>query len=113
MRIYTPEEAEYALTTGHIDGTWDGPLISKESEPLLKAIVEKDVRVVGSTGMMCDAAQSEELLRRQATLIGAEGVSPALASAVEEETAALMGCSQLLQSAYAKLLARLGETPPQ
>lgn len=110
LRLYTPEEAQWSLDSGHIDGTWDGPVIS-DGQRLLKGCVEKDVRVVGSTGMMCSNTQSEELLRRQASLLSS--ASPELSSAVEEETRALMGCAQLLQTAYAKLLARLGETPPQ
>ena len=110
LKLYTPEEAQWSIDSGHIDGTWDGPAI-RDEQPLLKGCVLKDARVVGSTGMMCSNAQSEEMLRRQASLLSA--ASPELSSAVEEETRALMGCSQLLQTAYAKLLARLGEELPQ
>ena len=69
LALYTPEEASWALKSGHLDGPWGGvvtahnraiALGSKAEEDILASVLEKDHRVAVNTGRMCEAAHTEE-----------------------------------------------------
>ena len=44
LRYYSPEEAEWALTVGHLDASWEGPAVTA-ADGVLHAVMEKDISV--------------------------------------------------------------------
>ena len=91
-RLYSAEEAAWALRSGHLDApTWAGA----PNAPL--SVLEKDRRVAADTAMGCAEAQGEEEQRAaQRVLLGA--ASPDLAAAVAAEAEAFAQCVAGLRS---------------
>lgn len=113
LALYTPEEASWALKSGHLDGPWGGvvtahnraiALGSKAEEDILASVLEKDHRVAVNTGRMCEAAHTEEQHEAQARLLPA--ASPDLQAAISEEASALQSCAAGFRVAQSVIHAR-------
>jgi hypothetical protein len=124
LRLYTPVEARWALSNGHLDAPWGGwPHLPRsrtgasggdggdggdsssnqeeqeqEEEDLFASILGKDLRIVQNTATMCAQAQTEEQVEMQTELM--RFASEDLRSAVREETLALAACAHGFSRAH-------------
>ena len=100
LRLYSREEAAWALQSGHFDApTWLG---APDAPP---SVLEKDSRVAANTAMGCAQAQSDEQRAGQRALLGA--ASADLAAAVAAEGDALAQCAAGLREAHFEIEAHL------
>lgn len=104
LKVYSPAEATAALSTDHLTKSWEGPSADHQSGPILS----KDAMIVRNTFTMCAKAQSEDMMEKQALLLDTGAASEDLRAAVQDETAALVGCAHLLNKAAGVLHKRLG-----
>ena len=97
LRLYSSEEAAWALQSGHLDAPWGGwrETVEGGSEvelSLLSSVLQKDHTIAANTAQMCSAAQSAEQLALQDQRAAA--ASADLREAIAEETAALAACAE-------------------
>ena len=116
LRLYTREEAEWALNKGHLDAPWGGPLDALDVAALrnsadgwrvgnlLSSILQKDHRVTSNTAALCRAAASDEQRAGQKRHLAA--ATPALRDAIAEESAALAACAEEFGRASEQVMRR-------
>ena len=100
LRLYSGEEARFAIASGHLE-TWAGPPANAQTGPLLA----KDAMVVRNNRIMCANALTTEQIEAQKPLM--DRASRDLSAAVRAETNALVGCASLLEAAFEQLRQRL------
>ena len=106
LRLYSADEAEWALQADYLDAPWGGPpgLEALRHSPdgarvgqLLSSILQKDLRIVSNTASMCRRALSDEQRREQRARL--PDASEALREAIADESAALDACAEMLDAA--------------
>jgi len=113
LRLYTVKEAEWAESTGHLDAPWEGSAVTA-ADGMLFSVLTKDNRIVKNTGVMCQDSLPQTELAMNKFRQKLEHASADLQKTIRDETAALMGCSMLLQQIHMVLNQRLGRqrSPP-
>lgn len=113
LTVYSPDEAAFALRSGHLDAPieqilatleqiFNGKTFAKSAEAdptakgsLLPQLLQKDSMIFSRTAAICDQSLSGEQVARQRPLLDAPGVSADLRAAIGDETSALLGCARL------------------
>ena len=110
LRLYEPEEAAWAVTSGHLSGPWGGLFDAKalRADPtaaeMLPGILMREMRIAERTGALCHSALSDEKRAGQRAL--AEAASPALREAILQETIALDACAAAYRRVSEQIEAR-------
>ena len=111
LQVYSPDEAEHALRTGHIDRVWaaaggSGGGTAAADGAMRAGLLRKDAMVAMRTGMNCESSIAEWVEAEGPDQELALGRASAdLTAVITAEAEALRGCAAKLRKAHGELTA--------